>query len=128
MGYEATTNPYHQQADEDTGNKVEGEKTPVFVLQQQEHIVGKGGEGSETATEAGDKENIHGGRKKMGLLCQSEEDSDKETTYDVDDERTVGKRGCKQVVGQLAYQVTAAGSDETAGTGDEHCFKHILLF
>lgn len=97
------------------------------LLEEEEKFVGKSGEGGESSTKAGDEQQAEVGRQKLGLFGQTEEQPDEETSDDVHRKGAVREGGGKQVMSQFADEKTAAGADESADAGDEHCFVHDFV-
>lgn len=98
----------------------------MFLLEEQEHIVGKGGESGEPAAETGDEKDVHRGRNQMGFLGHAEEKADDEAADDIHGERTPRKGRIADEMGEFARQKTQAGADEAAQTCNQHCFEHIV--
>lgn len=118
--------PDHQQPEHQTQTDVQTEIKSVFLLQQQEHVVGKGGESGESAAESRNQKNIHRRGNQMGLLGHAEKDTDDETAHDVHRERTPRKGRIANEMGEFARQKTQAGADESAHTCNKHRFEHTL--
>ena len=57
--YQRTSQPHEYQPQNETQTDVKTEVEPVFLLQEQIHVVGKRRKGGETAAEAGDQEDVH---------------------------------------------------------------------
>ena len=88
----------------------------MFLLQQEEHVVRKGGKSGESSAEAGDEKDVHRGRNQVGLFGHTEKDADDEAAHDVDRERTPRKGRIADEMGEFARQKTQAGTDEAAQT------------
>ena len=100
----------------------------MFLLQQEEHVVGKGGKSGESSAEAGDEKDVHRGRNQVGLLGHTEKDADNEAAHDVDRKRTPRKGRIADEMGEFARQKTQAGADEAAQTCQKHRFEHIVSY
>lgn len=98
----------------------------MFLLQQQEHVVGKGGESGESSAKSRDQKDVHRGRNQVGLLGHAEKDADDETAHDVDRERTPRKGRIADEMGEFTRQKTQAGADEATQTCQKHRFEHII--
>ena len=57
--YQRASQPHEYQPQNETQTDVKTEIEPVFLLQEQVHVVGKRRKGGETAAEAGDQEDVH---------------------------------------------------------------------
>ncbi len=116
--------PHERQAQQEAQAHVEGEEEPVFLLQQQVHVVGEGGESGEAAAESRDEQHVHRGRDQVGLFRHAEEDADDEAADDVHREGAPREWRVAQMLGQLARQEAQAGADEAAAARNDHSFEH----
>jgi len=90
----------------------------MFTLYQEEHIIGKSGEGSKTSAETGNEEYMHISGNKMSFFSYTEENADDKTTHDVYGKSSPGKGGYYEIMGQFTYQKTETSSDETSDSGN----------
>ena len=120
--HDRTSEPHQQQTESETQSGVKPEVEPLFLLQEQIHVVGERREGRESSAETGDEEDIHLRRNHLRFLRHSEEDADYETAYHVHGESSPRECRHEQQMTEFSGQESQARADESAETGDNHCF------
>lgn len=122
--YQRATQPYQYQSQNKTQSDVETEIEPVFLLQEQVHVIGERREGGESAAESSDQEDVHRWGDNMGFLGQAEEDADHETADYIDGECAPGKSRNRDDMSQFPCQKAQACADKATETCNNHCFEH----
>ena len=102
------------EAKDEAAEEIEHHVEILLILHQRWTFVHEGGEGGETAAEAGDQEDVHRRWDDMGLFGQSEENTDHETADNIDGERTPRERRNRNDMGQFSRQKAQACADKTA--------------
>ena len=101
--YQATSQPYQYNPQNNTQYQISRKVSPMFILHQQEHIISKRRKSSETSAKSSDQKHIHIRRNQMGFFSHTEEDPYHKTTDNIDSKSPPGKRRNRNVVSQFSY-------------------------